>query len=312
MQNTTTAPRTRPSFDERRQATLEALAQARNAHDATPLALLFDEAAVVIIAGSPVPIGGRAAIRAHYQARFDAFADFEAATSRTFLAHDVAIVEWAWTGTHSGRLGLLDATWKRAGTAAVDVIWFSPEGLVRELHSYWDMATVLAQIGASNAPSRPVPILPTTSRTISAQPTGDHARMMDIALTMFGAWASKREADFVSNLALDHRWEDFTQRDAIVGRSASKKLFADWLSAFPDGSSTTTNAWSIGHFVVAEGIFRGRQTGAFAGIPPTNKSVCVHGLEILRFDGDLVVEGWSYANAIELLSQLGLSGGQML
>lgn len=307
MQNTITSPTARHSYDERRRGTLDALAQARNAHDAAPLASLFDEAAVVTVAGAPAPIGGRAAIRAYYQAQFDAFADFEAATIRTFLAHDVAIVEWAWTGTHSGRLGALEPTWKRAGTAAVDVIWFSPDGLVRELHAYYDMATVLAQLGVSQAPARPIPNLPAIARTISsAHPGGDHAKMLDVARTMFGAWASKREDDFVSHLALDHRWVDFTRRDAIVGRSASKKLFADWLAAFPDASSTTTNAWAIGQFVVAEGVFRGTQMGALAGIPATNRPVRVHGLEILRFDDGVIVEGWSYTNALEVLMQLGM------
>ena len=37
----------------------------------------------------------------------------------------------------------------------VDVMWFSPDGLVKEQHTYMDMGTIMSQIGASEAEGAP-------------------------------------------------------------------------------------------------------------------------------------------------------------
>ncbi|AKU93900.1 hypothetical protein AKJ09_00564 [Labilithrix luteola] len=276
-----------------------------NAHDAKKLASLFTESAVITDAGVPIVARGRDSIEARYRRSFDAFSDFTAAPSRIFVTGDVAIVEWSWRGTHTGDLGPAKATHEPTGAAAVDVLWFAADGRVEVLHSYCDWNTVLAHVGASPARVRPIPDLATRPLIVT---NGGEAEPQNLAMarTMLGAWEKKSVSDFVQHLADDETWDDLTQAETIRGKPASKQLFADWIKAFPDAKTDTMNAWAIGDFVIVEGTFSGTHQGAFAGIPPTKKSLHVHGIDILQFDDGKIVKGWSYTNGLEAATQLGL------
>jgi predicted ester cyclase len=65
------------------------------------------------------------------------------------------------------------------------------------------------------------------------------------------------------------------------------------------------------HEVVEDGTrlgcrftMRGVQTGEFAGIPPTGRSIAQSGVTILRFEGDKVVERHSVADFAGVIAQL--------
>jgi predicted ester cyclase len=81
-------------------------------------------------------------------------------------------------------------------------------------------------------------------------------------------------------------------------------------AAFPDVVFTADDVIGEGDRVAARFTMRGTQTGAFMGVPPTNKSVVVTGIDIVRFEGDTAVEHWHEWSGIELLQQLGVLPNQ--
>lgn len=294
------------SMAELQKKTMTSYGEAMNAHDAKKLAGCYAEGAVVNVAGTPGEAKGRDAIAGQYQKLFDAFSNFKTSASRVWTKGDVAVVEWGWTGTHSGDLHGIKATEKPAGTMGVDVIWFSPEGLIKEQHTYYDMGTMMSQIGLSKQKARAIPTLAGAPTVVASNGSADETKNVEAATKMWGAFEKKSEADFLGGSADDITWDDMTQPETSKGKAAGKKFFAEMTKAFPDAKTTTSNSWGVADFVVSEATFSGTHKGALFGIQPTKKPVSLHGVDILQFKDGKVVKGWSYGNSVEMMMQLGL------
>ncbi|MDB4937115.1 MAG: hypothetical protein JWP87_4087 [Labilithrix sp.] len=300
-------PKPAPTMAELQKKTSEGMGMALNAHDAKKVASFYTENAVVKMAGMP-DVTGRDAIAADWQKRFDASSDAKSMASRVFVKGDVVIVEWAWAGKQTGEMMGVKATEKPIGAAGAEVMWFSPDGLVKEQHTYVDMGTVMAQIGVSKMKARPVPTLPSGAPTVVVSTnTPEETKNVEAAAKMWAAFEKKSEADFLGATTDDITWDDMTQPETMKGKAAGKKFFAEMTKAFPDLKTTTANSWGVGDFVIAEGAMSGTHKGALMGIQPTKKQVNMHGLDIIQFNKDgKVIKGTSYGNGVEMMMQLGL------
>lgn len=283
-----------------------AMGEAINAHDAKKLASLYTENATLKIAGAP-DMTGRDALVKHWDMIFKAFPDMKTMSSRVWMKGDVVVVEWGWTGKHSTEFPPgVKATEKPVGAMAVDVMWFTPEGLVKEQHTYHDMGTVMSQIGVSKQKGRPVPTLATAPTTVVSTNAADEAKNVEAAKKMYAAFEKKSDADFLGNSADDLAWDDMTMPETMKGKAAGKKFFGEMTKAFPDVKMETTNVWAVGDFVIAEGTLSGTHKGAFMGIQPTKKAISLHGIDILQYKDGKMIRGWSYGNGAEMMTQLGL------
>ena len=100
--------------------------------------------------------------------------------------------------------------------------------------------------------------------------------------------------------------------DVMHGREAIKESLQGWFNAFPDTQWNLQNLMSSGDTFIAEGIFKGTQTGPFhtaeGEIPPTGKSVEMPVCFIGRVsENGLVSEDRTYVNAAMMMEQLGLT-----
>jgi len=300
-------PKPAPTMAELQKKTSEGIGQAMNAHDAKKMASFYTENAVLRMAGMP-DLTGREAIAAMWQRNFDMSSNSKGMASRVFVKGDVVIAEFAWTGTHSGEMGGMKATEKPIGAQGVDVMWFSPDGLVKEQHTYMDMGTIMSQVGASKHKARPVPTLPTGApAVVVSMGTPEETKNVESATKMWGAFEKKSEADFLAGSTDDIAWDDMTQPETMKGKAAGKKFFGEMIKAFPDLKATNANVWGVGDFVIAEGSMTGTHKGALMGIQPTKKQINMHGLDVIQFNKDgKVVRGTSYGNGAEMMMQLGL------
>ncbi len=299
-------PKPASTMAEMQKAAGAGIGQAMNAHDAKKMASFYTENAVIKMAGMP-DVTGRDAIAAMWQKNFDMVSSSKGGASRIFVKGDVVVIEFAWAGTDSGGMGGMKATEKPVGAQGVDIMWFSPDGLVKEQHTYVDMGTIMSQVGASKHKGRAVPTVPTTPpAVVVATGSADEQKNVDAATKMFAAFEKKSSDDFMGGASDDITWDDMTQPETMKGKAAGKKYFAAMTTAFPDVKSTTTNAWGVGDVVIAEGTLSGTQKGAFFGIPATKKPINLHGVDIMQFKDGKIIAGRSYGNGVEMMSQLGL------
>ncbi len=294
------------SLAELQQKTLKGYTEATNARDAKKLAGFYAEGGVVKIAGAPADASGREAIAQSYQKLFEAFKDYTVAPSRVFVKGDVAVVEWAFNGTHTGDLWGIKASEKKVGAQGVDVMWFTPEGQIKEHHVYYDGGTILAQIGVSKQTARRIPTLASSPQGVTATSSADETKNVEVAKNMDAAMDAKKDADWLANMADNVEYDDMTQPQTSKGKAEAKKFFKEMTTAFPDMKTTTHNAWGFGDVVVTESSWTGTHKGAFFGMPATKKSVTVKSLDIMQFKDGKLVHGWGYSNGADFMQQLGM------
>lgn len=294
-----------PTLAELQKKAGEGIGAAINAHDPKKIASFYTENATIKFAGMP-DLTGRDAIEQMWTKNFAGAKDSKSMANRIWVKGDVVVVEWAWAGVHSGDMMGVKATEKPVGMQGVDIMWFTPEGLVKEQHTYADVGTIMSQIGVSKQKGRPVPAIPTAPTVVVSTNGDNEAKNVDLAKKMFGAFEKKSDADFLGNASDDIQWDDMTMPETMKGKAAGKKFFADMTKAFPDVKVENPNVWGIGDFVIAEGTLSGTHKGAFMGIQPTKKSINLHGVDIVQVKDGKIVRGWSYANGGEMMMQLGL------
>lgn len=91
----------------------------------------------------------------------------------------------------------------------------------------------------------------------------------------------------------------------IHGPEGGKQFAAGMRSAFPDFHYTVEDEIAEGDRVVQRWTARGTHQGQFQGIPPSGEQVTIRGISIYRIADGKLVEGWTHADMLGLLQQIG-------
>jgi steroid delta-isomerase-like uncharacterized protein len=91
-----------------------------------------------------------------------------------------------------------------------------------------------------------------------------------------------------------HGLEDFKQYQSV------------FYNAFPDNHATIDDLLVEGDKAVLRYTLTGTHKGEFMGVPPTNRNMTMWVIEIDRFAGGKVVEGWSRYDTLGIMQQLGV------
>ena len=135
-------------MQQRTHAVNDATYAAWNAHDADAVAAVFAEDAVLIEAGSPDVLRGRAAIRERAVALLTAFPDFHLERIDLLIDGMRHADRWIMTGTHRGSLFGIPPTGCSVRVAGATVTRMGEHGLVVEDVHVADRAGLLSQLGA--------------------------------------------------------------------------------------------------------------------------------------------------------------------
>ncbi|WP_044044226.1 ester cyclase [Caballeronia insecticola] len=116
-------------------------------HDLPTLMTLFSDDVAYRDEPLKAQMNGKDELKDFASSFFSAFPDVEfAANSPAIQSADRAAVVWRATGTHDGKLLDVDPSGKTIDVAGVSVMEFKDGKIVRNV-DYWDLATLLRQIG---------------------------------------------------------------------------------------------------------------------------------------------------------------------
>ena len=105
--------------------------------------------------------------------------------------------------------------------------------------------------------------------------------------------------------------DDFVEHEQAPGLAPTKEgvlqFFAMYRAGFPDLRLQPEQFFTDGNSVAVYYRATGTHQGEFMGMPPTGKSVDVHGVDIVRFDDDGIGhEHWGVFDALGMMQQLGV------
>lgn len=241
---------------------------------------------------------------------------WHAAISEMALSQEVVLVNGntivalsRYTGKQTGPLMGAPASGKPVGIYGVEVTEATPDGKVSAMRGYFDIPTLLGQIGASKNPHRAALEASATPRVLAvASASETETKNLAAARAAVKAW---NDGDFKAlKAAFAKNW---LHRD-IQMAADQKGLQADaslkgYKTAFPDGKLEETSAVAAGDYVVFEQRFTGTNKGrnpAMGLTKPTGKSVNTRFLQVFKLQDGKIVEGWEVGNGMEMATQLGL------
>lgn len=102
--------------------------------------------------GRGVTLKTRGEMKASFQEWADAFSDGKITDTKAIDAGDTVVVEYVGRGTHDGPMGSVPATGKRVSLPFIDIIHFDKGGQITGGSTYFDMFSLLVQIGLAEAP----------------------------------------------------------------------------------------------------------------------------------------------------------------
>ena len=110
--------------------------------------------------------------------------------------------------------------------------------------------------------------------------------------------------NYIAEDAVDHAV------DTMMTKKHGLAAVKDWLlankAAFPDTKLTVNAIAASGDTVLSYYTFTGTNSGMMMGMPPTNKSVSVDGVDIVVFKDGKVVEHWEVTDNLGMMKQLGM------
>ena len=139
----------RQTLRERREAIVLEHVAAENRHDVEATIATFDRRRYEV---NGEPSEGEAAVRELLQGLMTGFPDFHAETEKLHHADDAVIGEARITGTHNGPFAGIPPTGKRIDVPMAAIFEFDGDRLLCE-KVYWDIATILRQIGILPEPA---------------------------------------------------------------------------------------------------------------------------------------------------------------
>ncbi len=302
LESPAAAPPPKPPLADLQKAALGTAAAALNAHDPAKIAGCYADGAVIHVAGLN-DISGKDAIAANMKEWFDTFSNVKVAFKRVWVQKDVIVLEWVLNGTYTGDLFGTKGKDQPIGHLGLSLLWFDDDGHVKEEHRYGDLGTVAQQVSKKNAP--PLPELPAAPETIASTGSPDEAGRLDVAKGVYAALQSKSEADFLGKLSDDVEYDGHLGH--VKGKADAKKFLRSLTKAFPDLKFDVTNGWAIGDYAIVEYVLSGTHKGAILGMPPTNRAITTHAVDVLKIADGKVVRAATYSNGLELLTQLGAS-----
>src|SRR5688572_11922492 len=96
------------------------------------------------------------------------------------------------------------------------------------------------------------------------------------------------------------------EADDLRGSGAVKEDVLAFRQAFPDVQIEVEDVFTdaAGERVAVRWRLTGTHEAAFQGIPATQREVSMRGMDILRIEGDKIVERWGSSDELGLLQQL--------
>lgn len=90
------------------------------------------------------------------------------------------------------------------------------------------------------------------------------------------------------------------------GLEGLKKMMADFHAAYSDLKTTVVDVIVEGDKAAAIYHMTGTNTGPFMGMPATNKTFDIHGVDWMRFENGKSVEHWGFMEEMKMMMQLGM------
>ena len=247
-----------------------------------------------------------AAIVAAHAKLFGAFDDRKLALLRIFRTPAEQTLEWQLTGTQTREWQGIAPTHRPVAFKGVTLLWTKDDGTIVDVHVYFDIALVKAQLGGgpTQLQGLPLPAAPTGSPQVFEDPAGgagEDDRNVAVVKGALDALESSHEPAYLAAMADDLQVETL-ERAPAKGKAEARAYYQALHRSIGQLDTTVMSAWGVAPFVVVEYSVGGEQLGPMGWIPARRDSVVRFGaVDLCELRDGKIAHVWRYDSPAEVL-----------
>jgi predicted ester cyclase/ketosteroid isomerase-like protein len=247
--------------------------------------------------------GRDAVVRAH-DSLFGAFASRAVVTHRVWRTESAHAIEWTMSGTQSKLWMGVAATGKQATFKGLTILWTKDEGSITDVHVYFDVAVVKAQLGAGPKELLGLPIPAVRSeppQTFDQSGSSDETNNMASPRAALDALEQNHLAAYVATMTDDIEVYSLERVQPMRGTEDARAYFRAMHKTIGQLDTTISNIWGIGRFAVVEYEIAGDQIGTLGWISPQrDKVIRLHVVDAVEIRDGKIARVWRYDNPAEI------------
>lgn len=218
---------------------------------------------------------------------------------------------WLTTGTNTGAMptpmGDVPPSGKKIGQLLFHSVTFNDANQIADEWFIMDSNSLMAQLGMSPAPGRPV-MEKGAAAPVIVIASGSDTEKANLATSQKGNDDFNKHdvAAMIETWADDAIESDQAAPVDTVGKAKIAEGVKMFVGAFSDGKIAPISLWAAGDFVVALSTFTGTNDGDMGGMPKTGKAVKMTVAEIMHIDDGKVKQLWRFFDSGSMAVQMGL------
>jgi len=245
---------------------------------------------------------GRERVIKIHQDLFGAFDNRQIVVSRVWLTDSTQpvnsqAIEWTMSGVQARAWMGVAPTGKSALVHGLTLLWTNDEGVISEIHVYFDEEAVKAGLTGGQAPP---PVAATEPQVIEHKGTPEEAANVAVARGVLQALEDDKESAFVSSMSDDLDVLTLGSSETVHGKSGARTYFRSTRKSIRQLDTIVQNAWGVGAFVIVEYALAGVQTAssrrqggsADGALHPLQ----VHYVDIAELRNGTIARIWRYAD----------------
>jgi ketosteroid isomerase-like protein len=251
-----------------------------------------------------------AAIAAAHDKLFGAFDDRKVTLTRIWRTPGEQTLEWILTGTHARAWKGVAPTHKPVTIKGVTLLWTKDDGSITDIHVYFDVAVVRAELGAGPKDvEAPAPVPPPAGGPQDFQqalpPSADETKNVDVVKSALDSLENLGEAGYVGVMADDLEVDSLEHATPVErGKVDAKAYYKAMHKAIGQLDTTIMGEWGVGKFAIVEYSIAGEQIGAIQWIPSQrDKVVRFELVDICEVRDGKIARVWRYDNPGQVLDQ---------
>jgi predicted ester cyclase len=273
----------------------------------------YAEDATASIASMPTAMTGRATIiEQDAKGIAVAFPDIKGDRLLTLINGNHVVSIAVMRGTHTGPLmtpdgGTIPPTGKPVGFLFMHTIETNSAGQAMKQWEVSNGGTLMAQLGLSDAPARP--IITEVSPEVTVFAKNDDAETKNVELYKKGyELFSKHDPAIFDLFADDVVFKDPTMPADVVGKAENVAMTESFWKAFSDLKGELDEVWAAGDYVAGFGHLKGTNDGDLPamGLKKTGKKIDIRFGEIAKVENGKVKVMYPFMDGMDMAAQLGL------
>jgi ketosteroid isomerase-like protein len=287
---------------DKERALAEAYAAALGSASFAQLAPLVDDEAHFSFPGLDDAHGRDPVVHAH-DVLFGAFDQRKFVTTRVFRTASAQTIVWTMTGAQARDWMRVPASQKPVVIDGVTLLWTKDDGSIADVHVYFDVAAVKAQLGAG--PKGVVAFVPAAPPAGTPQFVDQNGRDMDNAGVVRTALDAleNNEGVYLNSLTDDVEVHTLERPEPARGKDEAKAYYKAMHKAIAQLDTTVVNGWGISTFAIVEYTIAGEQLGPIGWIPMQKDAVFrLHVVDVAELRDGRIARVWRYDNPSEILA----------